>query len=52
MYLTDLEDSVWLTFTFDNKPLQILGRCGVHADTVGTGSSMSVSWKPKAMALG
>ena len=32
-YLTDREDSVAVTFTLDGKPLQVLGRRGVHSDT-------------------
>ena len=33
VYLTDREDSVALMFTLDGKPLQVLGRRGVHSDT-------------------
>lgn len=33
VYLTDRSDSVALTFTLDGKPLQILGKRGVHSDT-------------------
>lgn len=33
VYVTDREDSVALSFTLDGKPLQILGRRGVHSDT-------------------
>ena len=32
-YLTDREDSVAAVFTLDGKPLQVLGRRGVHSDT-------------------
>ncbi|HTE83627.1 MAG TPA: hypothetical protein VK821_02760 [Dehalococcoidia bacterium] len=32
-YLTDRADSVALTFTLDGKPLQIIGKRGVHSDT-------------------
>ena len=32
-YLTDREDSVAEVFTLDGKPLQVLGRRGVHSDT-------------------
>lgn len=33
VYLTDRADSVVLTYTLDGKPLQILGKRGVHSDT-------------------
>jgi len=33
VYLTDRDDSVCLTYTLDGKPLQVLGRRGVHSDT-------------------
>lgn len=33
IYLTDRVDSVALKFTLDGKPLQVLGRRGVHSDT-------------------
>src|SRR5262245_13953019 len=33
VHLTDLEDSVYLTYTIDGKPLRVLGRRGVHSDT-------------------
>jgi DNA-binding beta-propeller fold protein YncE len=33
VYLTDREDSVVLTYTLDGKPLQIIGKRGVHSDT-------------------
>ena len=33
VYLTDRDDSVCLTYTLDGKPLQILGKRGVHSDT-------------------
>ena len=32
-YVTDREDSVAVAFTLDGKPLQVLGRRGVHSDT-------------------
>jgi DNA-binding beta-propeller fold protein YncE len=32
-YLTDRDDSVCLVYTLDGKPLQVLGRRGVHSDT-------------------
>ena len=35
VYLTDRADSVALKYTLDGKPLQILGRRGVHSDTGG-----------------
>jgi DNA-binding beta-propeller fold protein YncE len=33
VYLTDRQDSVVLTFTLDGKPLQVIGKRGVHSDT-------------------
>ena len=33
VYVTDRNDSVVLTFTLDGKPLQIIGKRGVHSDT-------------------
>ncbi len=33
VYVTDRADSVVLTFTLDGKPLQIIGKRGVHSDT-------------------
>ena len=33
VYLTDREDSVCLTYTLDGRPLQVLGKRGVHSDT-------------------
>ena len=33
VYLTDRDDSVCLMYTLDGKPLQVLGRRGVHSDT-------------------
>ena len=33
VYLTDRQDSVVLTFTLGGKPLQIIGKRGVHSDT-------------------
>lgn len=33
VYVTDRTDSVALTFTLDGKPLQIIGKRGVHSDT-------------------
>ncbi len=33
VYLTDRDDSVCLTYTLDGKPLQVLGKRGVHSDT-------------------
>ena len=35
MYVTDRADSVALKFTLDGKPLQVIGRRGVHSDTGG-----------------
>ena len=32
-YLTDREDSIAAAFTLEGKPLQVLGRRGVHSDT-------------------
>ena len=33
VYVTDRDDSVALRFTLDGRPLQIIGRRGVHSDT-------------------
>ena len=33
VYLTDRDDSVCLMYTLDGKPLQVLGKRGVHSDT-------------------
>ena len=33
VYLTDSDDSVAMKYTLDGKPLQLLGRRGVHSDT-------------------
>jgi hypothetical protein len=33
VYITDRSDSVAMTFTLDGKPLQVLGKRGVHSDT-------------------
>jgi DNA-binding beta-propeller fold protein YncE len=33
VYVTDREDSVALMFTLDGKPLQVIGKRGVHSDT-------------------
>ena len=33
VYITDRSDSVAVTFTLDGKPLQVLGKRGVHSDT-------------------
>jgi DNA-binding beta-propeller fold protein YncE len=33
VYITDRSDSVAVTFTLDGKPLQVIGRRGVHSDT-------------------
>ena len=33
MYLTDRDSSVCLMYTLDGKPIQMLGRHGVHSDT-------------------
>lgn len=33
VYLTDRADSVVLKFTLDGKPLQVIGKRGVHSDT-------------------
>ena len=33
VYITDRSDSVAVTFTPDGKPLQVLGKRGVHSDT-------------------
>ncbi len=33
MYLTDRNNSVCLMYTLDGKPIQMLGRHGVHSDT-------------------
>ena len=41
VYLTDREDSVALKFTLDGKPLQVLGKRGVHSDT-GCGKIMDM----------
>src|SRR4030095_2230060 len=35
VYITDRSDSVALAFTLDGKPLQIIGKRGVHSDTGG-----------------
>ena len=35
MYLTDRDSSVCLVYTLDGKPIQMLGRHGVHSDTGG-----------------
>ena len=32
-YITDREDSVAVIYTLDGKPLQVIGRRGVHSDT-------------------
>src|SRR5438093_12399207 len=33
VYITDRSDSVAVTFTLDGKPLQVIGKRGVHSDT-------------------
>ena len=33
VYLTDRDSSVCLMYTLDGKPIQMLGRHGVHSDT-------------------
>ena len=33
IYLTDRDSSVCITYTLDGKPIQMLGRHGVHSDT-------------------
>jgi len=33
VYLTDRNNSVCLMYTLDGKPIQMLGRHGVHSDT-------------------
>src|SRR5206468_12748985 len=33
VYLTDRDSSVCLIYTLDGKPIQMLGRHGVHSDT-------------------
>src|SRR5437870_2014373 len=35
VYITDRSDSVAVTFTLDGKPLQVIGKRGVHSDTGG-----------------
>src|SRR5687767_12822005 len=35
VYITDRSDSVAVAFTLDGKPLQVIGKRGVHSDTGG-----------------
>jgi DNA-binding beta-propeller fold protein YncE len=44
VYLTDRDSSVCLMYTLDGKPIQMLGRHGVHSDTGCERPELKKSW--------